>query len=132
MSTPKDIQSRETLSRFIFEKSWIRQSEAKIKAEAFLPNPKESFTTSVFRKDFMSAEEYVNAKTTCELRRAPKSWKGTGLIEANDAIESGLKVEPEESEFKWHADLINWPTEKSAQMLIAKKIAEKAKVENQS
>ena len=39
--------------------------------------------------------------------------------------EINLKAVPEESKYRWHADIIGWPTDKARRDLVALKLAER-------
>ncbi len=119
------ISPNEELSRFIFSSKELTNSGV-IKAVAFLPNS--SLKTSVFRKSRMSVEEYNEKKEVVAKVRA-KPIKAVALISASSVLKANLQIEPEETEHKWHADLINWPENKEERKSIAQALARVACVE---
>lgn len=113
------IADNEILARFIFNKKQLNASGAK--AAAFLP-PSDNLKTSVFRKTRMTEENYQNVKNSVSEKRA-QTHKATALLMVPDVLSVGLLVEPEESDYKWHADLVNWPDEKDERKSVAQELA---------
>lgn len=126
---PPELQPNEILSRFIFSKNHI--NAAGPKQGAFLPMFQESqkrFETSVFRKT-KSGNEYKNIKRNiAEIRK--KEIKATALISVADVegIDS-LSVESDETNHKWHANIIDWPSEKNEQKQLAQMLAIRSRLE---
>ncbi len=120
------VSSDEELSRFIFSSNHLTKDKTVVKGAAFLPNS--SLKTSVFRKSRMSADEYDEKKGTIANLRG-KSLKAAALIKVSSVLDSKLRVEPEEEEHRWHADLINWPVDKEERKSIAQDLAYAARVE---
>lgn len=134
-STPKNsrlpdpVRGEEVLARFIFDRKHLRKSpSATVKYNAFLPNP-ENNQTSVFRKVRMTDQEYKDTKLKVEGERGRKI-KGTALVDVATVTESGVAVRPEESQYRWHADIEGWPLKKDEAMAIAQRIAAKAEIES--
>ena len=99
------VNDDETLSRFIFNRKEINKSG--VKAQAFYPSTK-NYETSVFRKDMMSNQEYSKTKSKiANLRK--REMKGVALIKTQTIRENKLDVLSEESQHKWHANIVNWP-----------------------
>lgn len=126
-SQPEPLESNEIISRFIFDRSYIRKTVPIIKYNAFLPNP-DNGKASVFRKEKMSKEYYEEIKEKVE-RARKREKKGAALVEVVEVDSAGVCVNPEESEYLWHADIEGWPLEKDKIMSIAQQIAAKAKLE---
>lgn len=116
------VSPDEELSRFIFSSKELT-SNGVVKAAAFLPNS--SLKTSVFRKSRMSVEEY-NEKKEVVARVRAKPIKAVALLSVSSVLETNLQIEPEETEHKWHADLINWPENKEERKSIAQALAKAA------
>lgn len=121
----ESISPDEELSRFIFSSNELTNSGI-IKAAAFLPNA--SLKTSVFRKSRMSPDEYNSKKAVVAKVRA-KPIKAVALIRASSVLEAKLQINPEETEHRWHAGLINWPENKEERKSIAQILANAAYVE---
>lgn len=128
-AAPHPISDGEVLARFVFDKQHIRKSPSlAIKPAAFLPNPKD-MRTSVFRKDYMDESYYSAVMQKVSQARGGREIKATALVEATDVIAAGVKVTPEETEYKWHADIESWPEEKHERMRIAQELAAKSALE---
>ena len=76
----------------------------------------------------MSASSYIETKISAEKTRG-MSLKKTATICLNSIRKAGLDAEPEESEHKWHADIINWSEDKAERKLQAIELAKCAKIE---
>lgn len=122
---PIPITEDENISRLIFSSRHLKNGM--IKPAAFLPNPKDN-KTSVFRKSLMTSEEYKQIKLMVSKLRQQR-LKGAGVILAGDITSSSVDLQPEESEFKWHADIVSWPESKEEQKSIAQELANKCKAE---
>ncbi len=119
------IDLSEILSRFILQRNWYRSSNNTVKYAAFMPNPKNG-ETSVFRTTGISDEEiWLIGEREVATRRG-KSIAGRADIEAAVVISLSLRVVPSEPPER-HANITGWPDERSAQKLIAIKLAEKAR-----
>jgi len=126
---PEPVREDEVLARFIFDRKHLRTlPSSAVKYHAFLPNPANN-QTSVFRKVRMTDQEYKDTKLKVEGERGRK-MKGTALVDVATVTESGVSVKPEESQYRWHADIEGWPLEKDEAMAIAQQIAAKAEVES--
>ena len=120
---PVDLS--EILARFILQRNWYRPSDNTVKYAAFIPNPK-NMETSVFRITGISDEQvWLIGEREVATKRG-KPVLGRADIKVYDVVSQDLKVysaEPPER----HANITGWPKEKSAQKLIAIKLAEKAR-----
>jgi hypothetical protein len=123
---PEAISADEELSRFIFSSEHLNNNKTIVKAAAFMPN--RNLKTSVFRKSRMSSDEYNHKKTDIAKLRN-KELRAAVLIKVSSVLGASLQVEPEESEHKWHADLIGWSENKHEQKTMAQALAREASVE---
>jgi hypothetical protein len=126
-SRPEAVGSDEFLARFIFDRKCIRTTLPRIKYTAFLPNA-DNGQASVFRKGKMSNEYYKQVKRKVEEGRG-RHMKGTALISVAEVNSAGVRVNPEESDYLWHANIEGWPPEKDEVMSIAQEIAANAILE---
>lgn len=76
----------------------------------------------------MSVHNYNHVKNSVAVQRG-KNLVGVALIQALSVTETGLSVVPEETNYKWHADIANWPDCKEERKSIAQQLATKATVE---
>lgn len=120
------VDDTEEVTRFIFERGHVRSSDGSVKHNALLP-PHNNLKTSVFRTTKMSAEEVERTKVDVEKIRqkkdSSKKLQAESVAHVTDVRKLGLEVEPEESDFKWHADIVDWPEEKQKRMALAKELA---------
>ncbi len=114
---PVDLS--ETLSRFVLSRKWIRADNT-VRHIAFTPDQKGD--TSVFRISGITNNEIWDIG---DREVAPKQGKpilGRADIIASIVISKDLKVIPSEPP-KRHADITDWPEEKSEKKQIALELA---------
>jgi len=98
-----------------------------VKQSAFLPYPRTE--TSVFRKSRMSKKDYVGSKAYVSGIKG-KSMKAVALIDVQCIAPSlGVSIEPEESDYPWHANIVGWPAKKHEQKSIAQQLAKISTIE---
>ncbi len=119
----ESISSSENLTRYIFQKKYYRPSNNTIKYNAFLPNPNNG-DTSVFRISNLSDNEIWNIGKNI---RYDKIVIGRADIIASIVLSKNLKIIPSEP-LRHHADISDWPNNRSEQIMIATELAEEAKL----
>jgi hypothetical protein len=118
------IEAEDPLARFIYSSSHISRENKRIKHNAFMPAA--DGKTSIFRTkgleegDTWAIGEEVAAKRSQTLH-------ARGDIVAADVFKAKLRIVPSEPPPR-HANIEDWPAEKSAQKLIAIDLAETAKL----
>jgi len=122
-NTPSQIDISEIITRFIVEGSKYARTKNSVRYSAFIPAP--NGETSVFRVSTITLDE------TWEIGEMVADQRGKTLYGKADVgvavIENtGLRVEPDTRPHPLHANIIDWPTEKSEQKLMAMKIADEA------
>lgn len=118
------ISPTETLSRFILQKNWYRPSNNSVKHAAFMPNPNNG-ETSVFRISGITNEEIWDIGDREVAPKIGKPILGRADINASNVTATGLKVIPNEPPER-HADIVDWPSERSEQKMIALELAAEA------
>lgn len=122
----RPIEDDETLSRYL-QKKKFRPSDNTVKPNAFMPPKGDNRRVSVYRTDYMQSNEITAAidrlrevEAVAELR--PES------IRSLNANGYKLDVEPEESDYKWHANIIGFPPpeERKQVKMLAQKLARAA------
>lgn len=117
-----EVRSDEILSRFLFDRSEIRENGA-LHWKALMPNPEGE--TSVFRISGCSEGEIlVMGFGVAALRN--KVLIGRGDITAQSVLSSSLQVRADSDPGSKHADILGWPIEKDAKKAIAMALAEVA------
>ena len=120
------MEGGEILARYLFQSNQYTASRV-VKQSAFIPFPRSE--TSVFRKSRMSEQEYSDSKNHIS-RIKGKELKAVALLNVDGiAQDLGVTIVPEESEYRWHANIVGWPAEKHEQKLIAQRLAAIARLE---
>lgn len=119
-----EIIISENLSRFIFSRNHIRSSNNTVKYAAFLPHINSE--TSVFIISGLTDDRIWNIGVEVEEKRT-QSLKGRADINSTSVIENGLKIVLQEPPPR-HANITNWPSEKSKQKEIALKLASESRL----
>lgn len=119
---PSPIRESETFARFIFSGGQIKAS-GEIKPGAFMPA--KNLETSVFRKARMPQSRYADYKSKIAALRE-KALVGVAIIDFPSIKKARLKVEPEESDHRWHANILGWPDAKHEQKHLAQLLAKSA------
>lgn len=121
------VSSEETVCRFLFTGEFNRTSA---KWQGFMPN--RDLETSVFRTDRLSDAEVIHIRSkVSEARR--KQCKATTYISVSDILATLLKsstcrlnVIASERQYRWHADILNWPGTQQDRMAFSQKLAKKS------
>ncbi len=122
--TDAGILPKDPLARFIYSSSHFSREKNRVKHNAFMPagNGK----TSVFRTMGLNeAETWVIGEVVAQ--RRGQTLHARGDIVAADVAKAKLSVVPSEPPPR-HANIENWPAEKSAQKLKAIDLADAAKL----
>jgi len=119
----ENVKKEENLTRYILEKNKCSPENKRVKYNAFLPNKEGQ--TSVFRTSELTDNEIWEIGDNEVARKVEKQLIGRGDINASNVYENGLKIDTEGEHLK-HANIVNWPKEKSEQKLIAIEIADNA------
>jgi len=126
---PDRVLPEEPVSRFILDKDQFRQERGFIYPAAFLPS-KKTANTSVYRVESLPetriwqlAEKFVTA-----LRADKKRVLARADIKAKTAFHQDLAIQPDRLPHPRHANIINWPTDRSAQKAKALELAKNAKL----
>ena len=115
------VDPLENLSRFILQSNCYRPSDNRVRYSAFMPNPNNN-ETSVFRTSGVSDKAIWDIGER-NIQRKP--ILGRADIITSVVLSNGLNVLPKEPPER-HANISNWPGEKSKQKLVALQLAEEA------
>ncbi|PKN64127.1 MAG: hypothetical protein CVU57_16260 [Deltaproteobacteria bacterium HGW-Deltaproteobacteria-15] len=113
----------ENISRFIFSKSHYVKTTGRVKYAAFLPLEGK---TSVFRTSCLTESEIWTIGKQVGIESG-RGLKARGDLSVKEVTEESLLVVSETSQHPLHADIVNWPMEEARNILLAKKLADKAK-----
>jgi hypothetical protein len=131
-----EIDSDELLSRCVLSSKYVRaatsddQTTARVKAGAFIPHPYDDL--SVNRHLDSSLEEVWKLCQQVAIQ-TQKNLYGRAEVSSKDFCSQGLVVKPDPIRRDNreglppnpnHAVVVNWPSEKSAQLMLAQNIAD--------
>jgi hypothetical protein len=119
------VESGELLARFVLFSRHFRSSDRTVKPDAFMPHPLIELSLTRHR-DITDVELWREGERVTSLRKEATLY-GRADVSVSAFTNQGLRVEAKPiPENPNHADAVNWPTDKSAQKLIALEIAGKA------
>jgi hypothetical protein len=119
---PDPVTEFESLSRFVFDKRYIRPDNT-LRHAAFMPD-KKNRETSVFRISGVSEEQIWHiASEVATIRN--KQLFGRADILASKVFSKELQVVPKEPPPN-HANIVGWPDDPSLSLSIAQELADEA------
>ena len=119
------IKPEEYLTRYIFHKNHFSATQKRPKYVVFLPSPRGE--TSVFCISDLSDNEIWNIGDREVAQKRGLPLLGRADILAFHVFNKNLKLIPDNCPPR-HANIINWPAEKSEQKLIAMELAENSQL----
>lgn len=126
---PDRVLPDEPVSRFILDKDQFRQEKGFIYPAAFLPS-KKTANTSVYRIESLPeariwqlAERFVTA-----LRGDKKPVLARADIQAKKVFDQDLAILPDRLPHPRHANIVSWPTDRSAQKAKALELSKNARL----
>ena len=124
MLHPRRINAAEPLNRFLFNKQEFGTQPRRVTHHAFMPNRNRTtgrLEKSVHRINGLSSSEIWRlGRLFVEQGRALKA-RASG--QSTQAMQAGLRFAIGGSPWPRHADIVEWPMEKSEQKLLAMQIA---------
>ncbi|MFZ1977250.1 MAG: hypothetical protein WAV76_04790 [Bacteroidota bacterium] len=118
----EQISDEEILSRFILFKRFIRSDNKSIKADAFIPPS--DLNLSVTASSQLSEEEiWKIGKDVAEIRSGGELYGRADLTALNVRSQNLQAIPAPLPTNIYHAHVIDWPTEKPAQKIIALELA---------
>ena len=119
------IKPEENLARYIFHKNHFSTLQERVKYVVFMPAT--SGETSVFRISSLLENEIWEIGNREVAQVLGLSLLGRADISAFHILAQNLKLIPDNTPPR-HANIVGWPSEKSAQKLIAMELAENAQL----
>jgi hypothetical protein len=121
-----EVGNTETLSRFILFSRHIRSSDETIRAEAFVPHPREELSVN---RDLKATDQETWNVGRMVARKRSRTLYGRGDTLAATYISQQLTATAAPlDDNPNHVNICKWPTGKPEQLLKAKDIAEKSKL----
>ena len=122
----EEVSAEEPITRFITGKDYYRPSNGTVKHNAFMPNRKGE--TSVYRTKDLADDEIFEIGRIFFAEKIGKSLEGRADISAFEVFEKELAIVAQPTPHPRHANIVDWPPDKSQSRLIAVELAAKAKL----
>lgn len=121
----KKVRNDEPVARYLTSTRWFSPKNKRVKHNAFLPPS--NMRLSVFLiKDLTESRIWeIGQKKVVNKIIPRKNLYGRANIKALDVFETGLEIQPDNIPPR-HAEIVDWPDEKSKRKEIALELAEKA------
>ena len=123
-SKQDSVADSEQIARFILSKNHLRASNRTVKYGAYLPAP--NGETSVYRISDIAEREVWDIGHKYVAAPSKRTLRGRGDTTAVFITKTGLKIVPETTPHPLHANIVNWPSEKDEQKMLAVEIASEA------
>lgn len=117
----EEVSPSEWVARFIMQKSYFRSSDRTARHNAFMPN--RNGETSVYRTIDLSEKEIYEIGQIYVAEPLGKRLFGHAEIVVSTILDQRLKVEPHPHPHPRHANIVDWPEDKSKHKMIALELA---------
>lgn len=121
-----EVSPAESVARFITQKSYYRPSNLTVRHNAFMPN--RDGETSIYRIVGLNDEDIFEIGRLFVADEMKKPLIGRADIVVSRILERQLRVEPDPSPHPRHANIVDWPEDKSKHRLIAIELADEAEL----
>jgi hypothetical protein len=121
------VDPKESLTRYIVEKSYYRSTDETVRHNAFMP-PANNRALSVFRISDLPQDEVWDLGELYVAAPRNKLLLGRADIFASNVFSKGLGITPTHRPHPRHANIINWPVEREYQRMIAVELAAEARL----
>lgn len=118
------VSPSEPTARFITQRSYYRSSDKTVKHNAYMPN--KNGETSIYRTTGITDSEIYKIGQKYVGEEIGRSIKGHAEIVTSEIIKHELAVKADPSPHPRHANIIDWPEDKTKQRIIAVELADKA------
>ncbi|MCU7904395.1 MAG: hypothetical protein KZQ76_00835 [Candidatus Thiodiazotropha sp. (ex Epidulcina cf. delphinae)] len=120
------MASSEQIARYILSKRYFSVSNHTVKYGAYLPAP--NGEASVYRISNLSEKEIWDIGQEYVAGPSKRTLRARGDTAAAVITASGLEIVLETAPHPLHANIVNWPSEKDKQKMLAVEIANEAKL----
>jgi hypothetical protein len=120
------VAASEQIARYILSKRYFSISNRTVKYGAYLPAP--NCEASVYRISNISEEEIWDIGREYVAEPSKRTLYARGDTTAAVITKTGLEIVPETALHPLHANIVNWPSEKDEQKILAVEIANEAKL----
>ena len=121
-AVPPPVGDEELLARFVLFSGWFRKIDKTPKQDAFIPRPHPDLDLSVSRHLGLQADELWELGEDIARNRENATLYGRADIVASKVRMHSLRITPTLTP-KNHANIVDWPSDKPAQKIIALELA---------
>lgn len=121
-----NVAASEQIARYILSKRYFSVSNRAVKYGAYLPAP--NGEASVYRISNISEKEIWDIGREYVAGPSKRTLYARGNTTAAVITKTGLEIVPETTQHSLHANIVNWPSEKHEQKMLAVEIANEAKL----
>ena len=118
------VAASEQIARYILSKRYFSVSNRTVKYGAYLPAP--NGETSVYRISNISEKGIWDIGCKYVAGPSKRTLHARGDTAAVAITKTGLEIASETTPHPLHANIVNWPSEKDEQKMLAVEIANKA------
>ncbi len=116
----------ELTARFITQKSYYRSKDRTVRHNAFMPN--KNGETSVYRTTQLTESEIYEIGKRYVADIWGKSLLGRAEIFVSNILKRRLRVQADPNPHPRHANIVDWPEDKSKHKMIAMELADDAQL----
>jgi len=124
LSQQDSVAASEQIARYILSKRHFSVSSRTVKYGAYLPASDNE--TSVYRISNISEKEIWDIGRKYVAGPSKRTLHARGDATAVAITKTGLEISPETTPHPLHANIVNWPSEKDEQKMLAVEIANEA------
>jgi hypothetical protein len=123
-SQQDSVAASEQIARYILTKKHISVTKGIVKPAAYMPAP--NGETSVYRISNIAENDIWDIGRKYVAGPSKRTLRARGDTTAEVITKTGLEISPETTPHPLHANIVNWPSEKDEQKMLAVEIANEA------
>jgi len=118
------VADSEQIARYILSKRHISVTKGIVRPAAYMPAP--NGEASVYRISDITEKDVWDIGREYVAGPSGRTLRARGDTSAVTISKTGLEIVPETTPHHLHANIVNWPTEKDEQKMLAVEIANEA------
>jgi hypothetical protein len=118
------VAASEQIARYILSARYFSITKRTVKYGAYMPAP--NGETSVYRISNIAENEIWDIGRKYVAGPSKRTLRARGDTTAELITKTGLEISPETTPHPLHANIVNWPSEKDEQKMLAVEIANEA------
>jgi hypothetical protein len=123
-SQQDSVVASEQIARYILSARYFSITKRTVKYGAYMPAP--NGETSVYRISNIAENEIWDIGRKYVAGPSKRTLRARGDTTAELITKTGLEISPETTPHPLHANIVNWPSEKDEQKMLAVEIANEA------